>query len=233
VTGRLYAFSAFALGLSAVLACGAPPKIDAPKEVPGVKGDFVIVTAVTDGKAVKFVPLTSGLRVFPSSLLNDQKSTVVVALEDGNYRLLAYTGNQDGPSDPVVIVVKIGGGDTPAPDEKEDPVLKDPLFKAASEAFKKLPADQQRKKDTLTAVYKAVGDQINDFDTAGQFFTVISDVTNSRLGGADQLRSVRDLFGAELGKVLPSDPKHRLTPENKAEAFKQLSRFKAVLEAIK
>jgi hypothetical protein len=98
--------------LTAGVGLAAPPRLKLPDGVAGEVADFVTVTAETDGRAVRFVPLDPGLKVFPSALLADPKSTVVTAAVPGRYRLLAYTGNADGPSDPATVTVTIG---TPAP----------------------------------------------------------------------------------------------------------------------
>lgn len=122
--------------LSAVLlfplgvALAAPPVVKVPDSVPGEVSAFVVVRAeVKDGKGAKFVPLDAGLSVFPPGLLSDPDVTVVVAAKAGKYRLLVYSGNQDGASDPAYTTVVIGGGGAPIggnpppvkPDEPKDP----------------------------------------------------------------------------------------------------------------
>ena len=103
--------------LSAVLALAAPPVVTVPAEVTGEVGSFVAVRAsVTEAKVVKFVPLDSGLNVFPADLLADKTATVVTSARPGKFRILCYSGNADGPSEPVTVTVVIGGGGPPVVD---------------------------------------------------------------------------------------------------------------------
>jgi len=114
---------ALACLLAAAVATAAPPVVTVPAEVAGDVSAFVVVKAeVKDGKSAKFVPIDSGLSVFPSGLLSDPMVTVVVGQKPGRYRILCYSGNADGPSEPVVVTVVIGGGGPPV----VDPVKPDP-----------------------------------------------------------------------------------------------------------
>lgn len=109
------------------LAWAAPPVVTVPKEIAGDVGDFVAVKAeVQDGKAVKFVPLDSGLKLFPAGLLSDPTATVVTSAKAGRYRILCYSGNADGPSDPVTVTVVIGGAVPIVDPVKPDPVKPEP-----------------------------------------------------------------------------------------------------------
>ncbi len=109
---------------AAVVAQAAPPVVTLPPEVTGDVAAFVVVKAtVKDGKSAKFVPIDSGLSVFPAGLLADPFATVVVGQKAGRYRILCYSGNADGPSEPVMVTVVIGGA-KPEPD-KPDPVKPD------------------------------------------------------------------------------------------------------------
>ncbi len=98
---------------------GEPPTLTLPPKVEG--GSFAVLAAVTDGKAVEYVPLDKGLEFFPNTLLRDPKVAVVFGPK-GSYRVMAYTGNADGPSKPAYTVVVLGGGTEPPPDPpKPDP----------------------------------------------------------------------------------------------------------------
>lgn len=118
----------FAMLCQAVVAFAASPTLTAPPEVKGEVSAFVVVKAVAVGsKWVKYVPLDSGLSVFPSDLLADKTVTVVVASKAGRYRVLAYTGNDEGGADAVTTLV-IGGATVPPPDTT-DPVKPPPSDK--------------------------------------------------------------------------------------------------------
>jgi hypothetical protein len=88
----------------------------APLEVKGERGAFIVVRAkVEGGHTVKFHPIDAGLNVFPAGLLSDPLATVVSSINAGRYRLLCYSGNEDGPSDPVVVTVVVGDAPAPVP----------------------------------------------------------------------------------------------------------------------
>jgi len=91
--------------LSLILLCG---QLTVPPEIKGPVSGFIPVTAVTEGKAVKYVPLDPGLQVFPPGLLVNPKSTVVVAGKSGRYRLLCYSSVGDIPTDPVITTIVVG-----------------------------------------------------------------------------------------------------------------------------
>lgn len=98
---------ALASVLLAGVVWGAELKL--PAEVKGEPGDFIQVPADTTGKDVRWLSLDTGLKVFPSSLLKDSKTAVVTAQKPGRYRLLAYTSDEKGPSEPAIAVVVIAG----------------------------------------------------------------------------------------------------------------------------
>jgi hypothetical protein len=103
-------------------AFAAPPVVRLPSEVNGEPAAFIVVRAECDAPSVKFYAIDPGLNVFPSGLLSDPLATVVTSARPGQFRLLAYSGNGDGPSEPVVVTVVVGGAppvvepDKPAPD---------------------------------------------------------------------------------------------------------------------
>lgn len=111
---------------TAAVAFAAPPTLTAPAEVKGEVSAFVVVKATASGaKWVKYVPLDSGLSVFPSDLLADKTVTVVVASKAGRYRVLAYTGNDEGGAETVTtLVIGATGGGTPP---TTDPPVKPPV----------------------------------------------------------------------------------------------------------
>lgn len=130
---------------SAAVAAAAPPVVTVPAEVAGDVGQFVAVRAtVTEAKVVKFVPLDSGLNVFPADLLSDKTATVVTAGKSGRYRVLCYSGNVDGPSDPVTVIVVIGGAAPIVDPVKPDPVKPEPANKAERVAVVVVEESAQR-----------------------------------------------------------------------------------------
>ena len=83
-------------------------QLSLPPEIRGEVAGFITVTATTEGKLVRFLPLDGGLNVFPSNLLADPKSTVVSAAVPGRYRLLAYSSVADVPTPPAITTIIIG-----------------------------------------------------------------------------------------------------------------------------
>lgn len=106
-----------------------PPKIDVEKEVKGSVGQWISIKGTTDAKNIRFFPLDKELYqfpfsdVFPPEMTAGLKSTIVQSHKAGTYRLLAYTGNADGGSEPVIIRVVIEGtGPAPFPPGPNPPI---------------------------------------------------------------------------------------------------------------
>lgn len=106
--------------LVASAALSAPPTVTAPQKACGEVGDWVFITAISDGKGVRFVPLDDGLAVFPAGKLKDTNETAVRATKAGVYRVLVYTGNAEGPSEPAIVYVTFGN---PGPGPGPGPVV--------------------------------------------------------------------------------------------------------------
>lgn len=91
-------------------------QIKLPEKVVGNPGTFISVPATTTGKVVKWYPLDAGLNLFPTDLLKDTKTAVVVAPAAGTYRLLAWTADADGlPTDASLCTIVVGTGPPPPP----------------------------------------------------------------------------------------------------------------------
>jgi hypothetical protein len=100
----------------------APPELVLPKEVAAEPGTFVVVPATTIGKTVTWKVLDAGLTMFPSALLKDSKTAVVIAQKPGKYRLIAVTAVADEVSEIVETVIVVGNP-SPIPDDgKTDPI---------------------------------------------------------------------------------------------------------------
>lgn len=138
------------------LVWSAPPTVTLPAKVEGEAGDFIPVVATTTGEAVKYVALDPGLKVFPSAFLKDPKTTVVLGAK-GQYRLLAYTGTADGPSEPVIVLVVIGGATEPP---KKDPPKKDPPIGTSGYYFLLVRADGPASPDFTKVVSNPAWNQL-------------------------------------------------------------------------
>lgn len=89
------------------------PTLTLPARVEGDPGDFVQVKAETNGKEVRWFAVDTNLKVFPTQLLKDSKTAVVICSTPGSYGLIAYTALGDLPSDPARTTIIIRG--PPAP----------------------------------------------------------------------------------------------------------------------
>lgn len=98
--------------LALLLLCGAvalaEPEISLPKEVIGQPGQFIMIPATTSGSDVKWYSCDSGLALFPSQLLRDNKTAIAIASKPGRYRLLAWTAKGDLASEAAVCILVIG-----------------------------------------------------------------------------------------------------------------------------
>lgn len=108
------------LVLVPLLVFAVPPSLKVPVEVRGEPGEFLRVPADTTGKVVRWIGLDKGLSVFPTDLLKDSKTGVVIATRPGRYRLMAITCLADELSDPVICTVVVG--DVPPGPVPPDPV---------------------------------------------------------------------------------------------------------------
>jgi hypothetical protein len=110
-----------------VLSYAAPPTqnevpgLKVPAEAKGEVGDWITIPATTDGKIVRWVPIDSGLKVFPIELMKDSKTAVVHAPKAGIFRLMAYTAIGGEPTQPVTCIVVVGSPVPPTPPDPPDP----------------------------------------------------------------------------------------------------------------
>ena len=99
------------------------PILSLPTTVTGNVGEYIKITATTNGSEVRWYAVSSGLLVFPGEMLKSSLSTVVHANQPGIYTLLAYTAVQDLPSDPKTVMVVVNGPQPPpAPTPTPTPV---------------------------------------------------------------------------------------------------------------
>lgn len=141
-----------------VLACFA--QLTLPAEIRGEPGTFITITANTTGAIVRYVPLDSGLQVFPAHLLADKKSTVVLSLTPGRYRVLGYTAVDGNPTEPAVVSVVIGDGKPTPPDQVPDHAA---LLSALSGIWGgHVERDKEKKLQALIATYRALDVVVGD-----------------------------------------------------------------------
>ena len=214
--------------LAALLVIG---QLVVPAEVRGEVAEFVTVIATTEGKVVRYVALDQGLQVFPSSLLANQRATVVTSARPGRYRLLAYTSVADVPTEPVITTVIIGGASPPSP---PSPIV-DPLADALGGIY---GGSQERDKAAtlarLLTLYRAAPASIRSptITTTEQLYSAMV-AARKNAGIADAaLSPVRERIAVEWTAVMGADDR-ALTPELRDAATTLAARIVAALETIR
>lgn len=222
--------------LAAFLLAGAlsAAELKLPAEVKGDPGDFVTIPAETNGKDVKWVALDTGLKVFPSSLLRDSKTAVVTAQKPGRYRLLAYTADEKGPSEPAITTVVISGVDPTPPTPPTPPAPPvppaDPLQKTLQDAYNS--DSGARKAEMLTAlaaVYDKAGPIVDAKDTALELLTTLRQAALA-LVPEGELPNLRRAIADHLKTVLPTDA---TAGYDKARAKAEFARVAGILKGVK
>ena len=212
--------------LAALLALG---QLVVPAEVRGEVAEFVTVIASTEGKVVRYVALDAGLQVFPSSLLANQRATVVTSARPGRYRLLAYTSVADVPTEPVITTVIIGSSTPPVP----------PPIDTLAEALGGIYGGSQERDKAATlarllTLYRAAPATIRSptITTTEQLYSAL--VTARKTAGiADTaLSPIRERIAVEWTAVMGADDR-TLTPELRDAATTLSSRIVSALETIR
>lgn len=212
--------------LAALLALG---QLVVPAEVRGEVAEFVTVIASTEGKVVRYVALDQGLQVFPSSLLANQRATVVTSAKPGRYRLLAYTSVADIPTEPVITTVIIGGSTPPVP----------PPIDTLAEALGGIYGGSQEKDKAATlarllTLYRAAPATIRSptITTTEQLYSALV-AARKTAGIADTaLSPIRERIAVEWTAVMGADDRS-LTPELRDAATTLSSRIVSALETIR
>lgn len=215
----------------------APPSITIPDRVKGEPGAFVRVTATTDGKNVRWIALTPGLAVFPADLLRDSRTTVVVALRPGAYRLLALTAVGDELSEPAECVVEIAGD--PPPPGPEPPTPPAPPADPLAEALARLytadsAANKAEHARALAGFYRQAARSVDarELRTAGELYQVLRRASAAVVPD-DALPGLRRRIADELRAVLPTRGDAALTDAHRAAARALFLRLAALLETLR
>lgn len=134
-----------------------------PDKIEGNPGDFLKIVAETKGEIVRWKALDPGLSLFPSEELKNPKTTVVMGLQKGTYRLIAWTAIDGVPTHDVQTLIVIGGDPNP-PNPGPDPPGPDPTPNL-SEVSKK-----------VRDLAKSVGNKVEAKQVAENYATVISQI---------------------------------------------------------
>ena len=213
--------------LAALLALG---QLVVPAEVRGEVAEFISVIASTDGKVVRYIALDQGLQVFPSSLLANQRATVVTSARPGRYRLLAYTSVADIPTEPVITTVIIGGSTPPVPPPPDN---------ALAEALAGIYGGSQEKDKAATlarliTLYRAAPATIRSpmITTTEQLYAALVSARKTAGIADTALSPVRERIAVEWTSVMGADDR-ALTPELRDAAITLAARIVAALETIR
>jgi len=196
-------------------------EIRLPESIAGGPGEFVLVRPETTGKVVRYVGLDSGLSVFPSGQLADQKATVVIAINPGKYRLLAYTAQGDIPSPPIIVQIVIGNGPGPMPVDALSDSLR-AIYGAIQEPGR---ADTVAK---LAIVYRKF--------SQGFTATRLNDLfrqMKSETAGIKGCDTLRERLADHLDIALGTDGTATLGPELTSKIKTEFSRIAGILEGLK
>lgn len=196
------------------------PTVELPLKVSGQPGAFIKVPAKTESKFVKWVSIDKGLNIFPVDLLKDSKTLVVTSQITGVYRLIAYVGDVNGPSEPAFTSVVIG--DEPAPIPPAPPVNPDNDIKAAAAKEDK---DQVK---WLSMFYEELAKecQKNDYEFLTDVFKAAKATINKQFM-ENELAKLRDVIGKRLNERLPKDASLKLDQKLRdllTSEFKQIAK---------
>jgi hypothetical protein len=194
------------------------PTIELPQKVSGQPGAFISVPAKTDAKTVKWVSIDKGLNIFPVDLLKDSKTLVVTSQTQGVYRLLAYSGNESGPSDPAFTSVVIGD---------EDPVAPTPVDPSSDIKTAASKEDKDQVK-WLCMFYEELAKECkkDDYEFLADIFKTAKVAINKQFMN-NELSALRDVIGKRLNDRLPKDGSLKLDQKLRellAKEFNQIAK---------
>lgn len=201
----------FALTLLLVVGSGLlAADLTLPDKITGQPGAFIQVPATTTGAVVKWYAVDPGLNLFPVDLLKNTKTAVVVAPNAGSYRLLAYTSDASGPSDPAVCTITVVSPTPPVPPTPPTPPTPtDPFTQAVQAAYaKEASPDKAKQVAYLASVYQGAGSLLTQGMTAQVLFQQLSAaIHNPTLGiPAGSLPLVSQVIGNDEAIVFGTDP---------------------------
>lgn len=227
--------------VAAMFAGDVPLKL--PEEVKSKPG-LVFIKAETAGVNVRWVLLDAGPSFIPAELLKDPRTAVVLCLEPGRYRLLAYTGKGDEVSEPAIATIVIEGkgptppGPTPpGPTPPPNPVPPDPLTAKFQAAFS---ADASATKaaalSSLVGLYQAMAEHTREDRTMTTLGDVLGDLQRTAKKQslpADVLVELRKQIAAEVAATIGTNPALALDAALRTRAVDAFTRIAEALGRVK
>ncbi len=226
----------------------AQQDITLPDSIKGEPGVFIPITAVTKGEIVQFVPLDSGLSVFPPNLLTDKKTTVVVAAKSGRYRVLAYTSINNLPSSPAITTLVVGVPDDkppePKPPEPKPPEPKPPEPKPDPEFADALKSiygglqeeDKAESLKKLLLIYEYALKEVDNktYNTSGSLFSAIR-MFSAKTLKKEKIDAIRETISnktdEEVGKA-NLDPTTVLTDDLRKKIKNNFDKIVTILRGL-
>jgi hypothetical protein len=213
--------------------------IEVPAEVKGQLGSFLTVKAATKGKVVVWAVLDDdgGLSLFPSELLKDSCTAVVVGKRAGTFRLQAITAIGDVPSYAIVKVTIEGPTPptppSPPPKPPDPPQPTSPLFAKLQAAYASDPAPASVKaghRVLLQGIYEAAQAHASD-QTILTTGALLDDLkkTSASLLAPNALIEVRKVIASEVAAKMGTDATQKLDASTRTQA---VSMFGAIAQAL-
>ena len=204
-----------------------PPTIALPPEVTAQPGRLVKLTAVTEGKLVRWQLAGEDADLVP---FPDGKTALFCSPKPGRFTVFAWTATGDVPSEAAKCVIVVGEPQ-PIPPPK-------PIDTLAAEFRKLLASDSTIEKlvhlAQLAALYREAASFVDnpEVKTAGDLAARIRAAANTLLP-AEALVGIRKRVAEEIAKELSSDGEAPLDAAMRRKAAALFHRIAASLEAAK
>jgi|GEM_PF-507881 len=214
------------LAFACLLALCAEPSVTLPRDLTAKPGRLLKIEANTTGKSIRWVNVSEDADLIVSE---SGKWAIFSATAPGKYRVFAWTAFQDIPSEAAVCTITVEPSQPVPPPSPED------SLKAAVQAIYGADTNPQKSvhKDNLISSYGEFARTIRNpkWTTAGEFYKACR-ATISSLMRDEDLQAIREKFGEELNRRLPTDPGTLLTDTHRADAVSLFTRFAKLLGEI-
>lgn len=219
------------------------PTVALPTSAKGKAGAWIVVTAkVSDGTGpVTWYYPDPGLDevdvagLFGPDVAAKLRGRVFTSEKAGQYRVVAFVADKTGAiSAPAVCLVTVGDPPPPAPPAPPAPAPDDELTAKLRGMYDTdATGTKFATKAALAALYRQTAAAVkqNPPNTAQELFTIFKAAADATVPAG--LMGLRTYVGAELSKVLPTDPTTVLSDKHRADAAALYLKLAASLEAIK
>jgi len=205
-------------------AAAGPSAISLPPEVAAPPGRIVKLTAITEGKLVRWQLAADDADLVP---FPDGKTALFCSPKPGRFVVFAWTASGDEPSEAAKCVIVVGGEPGPKPVD------------ALADEFRKLlatdaTADKFAHLVQLAALYREAVKYADhpEVKTAGELATRIRAAAGSLLP-AEALTAIRKRIADEIARELPIESEAALDAATRRKAAQLFARIAASLEGAK